>query len=275
MSFRSVIHLGITLIIPALLSGQEVLNLGENNYEDQKGFIYSQEVAANFTLHTNGFAFGMDIGNIETFYKTSYWHFDFGEIKNARETKQSRNFPASAIGTNFRSFIYGKQNNFFALRAGYGQKWYLSEKARRRGVAFGFTYEGGPSLGILKPYYLVLRYDQVDGGPIFRTEKFSSENEERFLNFNPNSQVDYIFGAASFTKGLNEISFLPGLHGKAALHFDWGTFDQFIKALEAGIMVDFYFQNVPIMVESDLIDDPGNTNVFINLFLTLQLGKRN
>jgi len=39
-------------------------------------------------------------------------------------------------------------------------------------------------------------------------------------------------------------------------------------------MVDFYFQDVPIMVESDLINDSENKPYFINLFILLQLGKR-
>ena len=46
-----------------------------------------------------------------------------------------------------------------------------------------------------------------------------------------------------------------------------------LKAIEAGIMFDFYFKKVPIMVENDVID-AENRPFFINLFINLQLGKR-
>jgi hypothetical protein len=58
-----------------------------------------------------------------------------------------------------------------------------------------------------------------------------------------------------------------------ALHFDWGAFDEFVKAMEAGVMVDFYFKKVPIMVET-ANGDIENSPLFINLFINIQLGKR-
>ncbi len=67
---------------------------------------------------------------------------------------------------------------------------------------------------------------------------------------------------------------VPGLNFRAALHFDWGAYDEFVKALEAGIMADFYFKKIPIMVESPSVPNAENRAFFINLYLTLQLGKR-
>jgi hypothetical protein len=64
------------------------------------------------------------------------------------------------------------------------------------------------------------------------------------------------------------------VHAKFAVHFDWGAFDEFAKAIEAGVMVDYYFSRVPIMVDSPLVDNAENKAVFINLYLNLQLGKR-
>lgn len=252
---------------PAL--AQQRIDLGKNNYDDDKGIIYDKETTVDFKLHTNGASVGLNFGTIETFYKTRYWHVEIGELKHPRETRQSRNLSTGGFGGSFRSYIFGKQNNFFAIRGGIGGKRYLSEKARRKGVAVGYSYEAGPSIGILKPYYLVLRYVSEDfGRPNYRSERYSERNASRFLN---NSSI---FGADSFTRGLGEISFIPGLHGKFAMHFDAGAFEEVVKAVEAGVMLDVYFREVPIMIESPYVGDADNRSFFLNLFVTLQLGKR-
>lgn len=251
------------------LAAQQTLDLGKNNYDQEKGIIYDKETTVDFKLHTNGASIGLNFGTLETFYKTRYWHIEIGELKHPRETRQSRNLNTGGFGGSFRSYIFGKQNNFFVVRGGIGEKRYLSEKARRKGVAVGYSYEVGPSIGILKPYYLVLRYVSEDfGRPNYRSERFSQANANRFLN---NSSI---FGADSFTRGLGEISVLPGIHGKFALHFDAGAFDELVKAVEVGVMFDLYFREVPIMVETPAIENSDNRSFFLNLFVTLQLGKR-
>ncbi|MFN7115495.1 MAG: hypothetical protein ACK4TA_01770 [Saprospiraceae bacterium] len=115
----------------------------------------------------------------------------------------------------------------------------------------------------------MLRFPDTGGGePTIRSERFSEDNADYFLNINN------IYGSSGFTKGLDEIGLMPGGNAKVAIHFDWGAFDEFVKALDAGIMVDFYFRKVPIMVESPQVKNAENTPLFINLFLNLQLGKR-
>ena len=70
---------------------------------------------------------------------------------------------------------------------------------------------------------------------------------------------------------MDELSILPGVHGKIAVHFDWGAFDQYVKAFEAGVMVDVFTKKAPIMIE---VGDNQNRAYFINLFLNVQFGKR-
>jgi len=253
---------------PLLALAQQTLSIGQNNYENKKGIIYNKETAFNLKLHTNGIAAGMQFGSIKTYNRTRYWGIEFGELKNTRETRQNRNNQIINIDGSFRGFVYGKQNNFYALRATFGEKHYLSEKARRKGLAVGISYSAGPSLGLLKPYYLVLRYVENPAFNNYRSEKFSSANEARFLD------IDNIYGADSFAKGLGELKFLPGAHAKFAMHFDWGAFDEFVKAFEVGVMADYYIKKVPILVESPLINHSGNHSLFLNLFINFQLGKR-
>lgn len=228
-----------------------------------KGIVYDQELAINLRLQTNGFAFGVDIGKIKTYYQTSFLHIELGELKNAKETRQSPDYPSSPNGKVSRAFKFGKQNNLYALRVGYGMKRYYSEKAKRKGVAVGLSYEAGATLGILKPYYLEIFSPEAGGSPV--STRYSEDNEERFTD------IFAIYGSSGWAKGLDELSVLPGVHGKLAVHFDWGAFDQYVKAFEAGVMVDVFAKKAPIMIETE---DNKNRAYFINLFLNIQFGKR-
>jgi hypothetical protein len=252
----------------SVLKAQQALNLGQNNYQTRKGVIFSKESSFNIKPHTNGIALGLQFGKIQSYNRTTYWGLELGELRHIKETRQNKQSLIASVDASFRGFVFGKQNNFFALRGNFGQKVYLSEKARRKGLALGLDYSAGPSLGLLKPYYLILRYVPEDFVRNYRSEKFSAENADRFLD------VNSIFGADGFSKGLGEIKMTPGLHAKASLHFDWGAYDEFVKAFEVGIMGDFYFKEVPIMVESPSIPAVRNQALFLNLFLMVQLGKR-
>lgn len=234
-----------------------------------KGVIYNSELAFDLRLHTNGFALGANFGKIRTYYKTRYFHVGIGELKHHKENRANLD-RSNSSGRLSRSFVYGKQNNLFVTRIGYGEKRYFSEKAKRKGVAVGISYEGGFTAGLLKPYYLeLLSTENSNPGPSSLqgtfTVKYSEENQDYFLNpWN-------IFGSSSWTRGLTETSIIPGIHTQFAVHVDWGAFDEYVKAIEAGIMVDAFIRQVPIMVELEGVE---NRPFFVNLFINLQIGKR-
>ncbi len=253
------------------LAAQEIYDTEQNIYDETKGIVFNREFTVDMKLHTNGFALGVNFARLKTYYLTRFFNVEIGEIKHPKEFRQSFDFQTPAASRVSRAFIFGKQNSFLVLRAGVGEKRYLSEKAKRKGLAVGLSYEAGPSLGLLKPYYLEL-VRSSESGPFddftIRSEKFSDENASTFLD------ISRIYGSSGFSKGLGELSAIPGIHGKFAVHFDWGAFDEFVKAIEAGIMVDAYLKNVPIMAESTLVQTPENKPFFVNLYVNLQLGKR-
>jgi hypothetical protein len=228
------------------------------------GILYAREKVFEIRPHTNGGAVSMQFGKIKTFYKTNYYQFDLGYIKHPKEYRQSVTFNSSnPFARTSNSYTYGKQNYFMAFRGGVGKKVYLSEKAKRKGVAAGINYEVGPSIGFLIPYYLKLsRLEQNGFEDYVSTERYSEENADVFLD---NSKI---IGPASFFKGFGNITAMPGLHGRLGAHFSVGAFDKYVKAFEMGIMVDAYFEPVPIMIIEN------NTPVFINAYLSFQIGKR-
>ena len=271
MSYK--LYFTVFLLFSALVWGQaqQVIEGNQNIYDESKGIIYEREFTVDVKLlQTDGFSVGINIGQLKTYYLTRYFNFEFGELRHQKRFRQSFDFQQQASRIS-KAFVYGKQNNLYVLRGGFGEKRYLSEKAKRRGVAVGISYEGGLSLGILKPYYLELIRTTEPGSAqdfTIRSEKFSEQNANTFL------EISRIYGSSGFTEGLGEISAIPGAHGRFAIHFDWGAFDEFVKAVEAGVMVDVFLKEMPIMVESPQVQNSENRSLFINLYINLQLGKR-
>jgi hypothetical protein len=262
MSFRGVLILCCVLSIGSV-QAQSVVQPKQLDYSSM-GVLYETEKVFDFRMHSNGGAFSMQFGKIPTFYKTNYYQFDLGLLKHPKEFRQSVTFNSSnPFARTSNSYTYGKQNYFMVLRGGIGRKIYYSEKAKRKGVAAGVNYEFGPSIGLLIPYYLKLsRLEENGFQDYISTERYSEENADVFLD---NTKI---IGPASFFHGFGKLSALPGVHARLGAHFSVGAFDKYVKAFEMGIMVDAFFQRVPIMIIEN------NSPAFINGYLSFQLGKR-
>ena len=259
--------LGCCFVCSMVLRGQQQLP-GDRNIYDAKsiGIVYDHELTFNAALATpRNFFFGVRSGRLITYDKTRFWTLTFGDIRHSRERRENPDRVNIASNRVSRAYVFGKQNQLYALRLGFGIKRFLSEKARERGVAIGYSYEFGPSLGILKPYYLEI--EQADAEPL--DVRYTGDNLDVFIN----NQVN-VFGASAWTVGLDEIGLRPGVHAKFATHFGFGAYDETAKSLEAGIMADYFLGNTDIMVESELTPGVTNSPLFLSLFLNFQIGKR-
>ena len=234
-----------------------------------KGVVYDFETTWEGRILPQGWAVSYRKGRLRSYYRTTYQNFEFGYIKHRQERRHTK----PPLGRNIEgafglpsSYIYGKANQFFNLRYSRGEKHYLSEKTRRKGIAVGWIYEGGASIGLLKPYYLKVvrtRSDVTD--QFLETIAYSEELNQDFLDF------DRIYGGTSFWKGWSGITPTIGLHGKLAMHWSMGAFEKKVKAVEAGVMLDVYPRSIPLIIERD---DIKNSNYFLKLYLSIQIGKR-
>lgn len=257
----------LTLLLLHFACYSQVSDVEDQRSLDSKGIVYKYEKSFDFRLHTNGYAFAYNWGENITYYKSNFYQIELGRLYDPRESSQNRNL-AYLFNSISSSFKFGKQNDVFAVRLSKGFKKQITDKARRRGVTIGYNYSFGPAVAIIKPYYLELISQREEAGrTVFdiTPEKYTAESADRFLNEN------LIYGGGGWTKGLNEVSFAPGITGKYGVFFDVGEYDNLIKTIEAGIMADFYLRKIPIMVETEAI---GNKPYFINLYVNLQIGKR-
>ena len=224
-----------------------------------KGLIYSREHLFYGEGNTNGFGLGFQWGKLKSYYKTTYYQISIGYIRNPKETRSSITSSSFSLG---RSFIYGKQNTLMKVDFLMGGKKYLTEKDAVRGVAVGYSYALGPVLGLLKPYYI----DYLSAEKPIKKDNYIKYTPETAIQFLDIAKID---GAAPFSEGLKEIKIQPGVHAKLGLHFDWGAYDEYVRALEVGVSGNFFFKKMPILVEN-----AQNRPFFINLYANLQLGKR-
>jgi len=231
-----------------------------------KGVVYNTEQTVDLRLHANGWAIAYNTGKIVTYNKTRYYHFEIGKHKDPREKLQSRPYNIGFV-RGAGSFAYGKINSFYSVRAGMGRLKYLSEKAKRKGIAVGWNYEVGPALGLLKPYYLEVFVDAGDQGN-FTTQaiKYSEETREQFLD------QGGISNEGRFAEGLLETRLIPGIQGKIGIHFDAGAFDEYVKAIEVGAMAEVYTRRIALMAPTENHPDKP---YFFNLYVNLHFGKRN
>jgi hypothetical protein len=92
--------------------------------------------------------------------------------------------------------------------------------------------------------------------------KFGISDSSVFLNTNK------IFGASKWTKGLNEIDFVPGAYFEAAVTIIPGKNKIFIQAISFGINGAFFTKALPIMA------DHKSYPWQVSLFAGIAIGKK-
>jgi hypothetical protein len=238
---------------------QKHLNDLMKQYEEGS-LVYAKQSAFGFKLNTDGWGVFYEHGKYKTITKTNLWWIEFGERKSQKEEKVTT---GQDIGQGFilvgNPYIFGKENNFYYLKAGFGQQYLIGGKGNKNGVAVSAVYGGGLSLGYLKPYYVNVQ-DPSTGNTA--DIKYSDSTRTKFLD--PN----IITGSAGFTKGFGQGKFTPGAYGRLALRFDYGRYNEFLSALEVGINVEYYTKAMPIMV-----DNPAK-QFFTNGYIAIEFGKR-
>ncbi len=240
-------------------SSRPVILNKTNSSSKLKGLSYENELSMGAKVSTSGWAiFGDYTRDVDMDKKrTAYFEVEF--LHHPKETKRVNEFTVGY--TPPKPFVYGKQNSFFNVKAAIGEKRMIGQKAEKSGFQVAATYAGGFSAGLVKPYYLAV-YSTGENDSPTENVSYSPETANIFLDYTS------IYGASGFSVGFNEISFVPGLFAKAGMNFDWATYDDYVKAVEAGIGAELYMKDIPIMILEN------NKPYFVYLYLSLQFGKK-
>lgn len=227
--------------------------LAQGELREQPRIFYRNEKSIGILLNSNGYGIsGRYSKRIDARKKTNY-ELDLLFIKHPKEVKSPFNHY-----NNNKSFVYGKLNSFFDIRAGYGRQKELFRKVDRGGISIRRFYSLGPSLGIIKPvYYEVIQSNSADPNTKYLEQ----------MKFDPSINQGFIWSRASFFKGIDEISVVPGAFGKAGICFEYSRHDITLHALEAGIVLDIFPKEIPIMATEK------NNFIFFSFFVSYRFGK--
>ena len=216
------------------------------------------EVSLGLRINSDGWSVYSDIGKVKTqdikhsdmFYNVRFWQIELTEKKGPSEQKKTSN---NGSGTN--SYIYGKINNFYAVKLGYGFRKMIAGKPDPGSVSIHWVNAGGVSVGILKPYYINVYSDPT-------AVKYSDATKQDFLN------EGLIEGSAGFSKGLGEVTVIPGFHFKSALHFDFSANKKNVIGIETGLNFEYYTSNIQLLANQDPVP------YFFDIFIAAQFGRR-
>ena len=220
--------------------------------EEEGALIYNKQNIFGIQLRTNGYGLFYELGKAKTRRKTNIFTVELTEIKDPKEEKTPTGF--FTIGN---PYIFGKTNNFYQFKLGTGQQYLFGQKGNKNGVAVTGNYQGGISLGLLRPYYL-----EVDDGNGNKQIKYSQQDSAEFLD------QSIILGSAGLGKGWGELKLKPGLFAKGAVRFDWGHYNEIVSGIEIGLSVEAYSQKIPILLFTK------QRQVFFQGHLALVFGRR-
>jgi len=217
--------------------------------------VYSKQSIFGLQFRTNGYGLFYELGRLKTNRKTNIYRIDITEIKHNKEEKTQTGSNGFIFFGN--PFIYGKINNFYQVTLGFGQQYILGQKGNKNGVSVSAIYNGGFSIGLLRPYYI----EVVDQNGDVKTIKYE-DDKALFMN----KQV--ILGGGGLGKGWGEMKVKPGAFLKTALRFDYGRFNETVTGLEVGISGEFYSGKIPIIAEQK------DRQFFFQGYISILFGRR-
>lgn len=177
--------------------------------------------------------------------------FDLVALKHPKEQKVT-NPRFSQKGP----FVFGKLNDFHALRIGYGIKKNIGERVSRNTINVSVLAVLGVDIGIMKPVYLeIYKPDSIQ--PEFVVERYDPDKHNEM----------FIAGGAGYIYNFGGMSFRPGMYGKVGVEFGWGNYKTSYMAVEVGATLDAFFKEVPIMHIAE------NRSVFSGFYISFAFAK--
>lgn len=216
----------VTIIIVFMAFAYNGYAQGE--IDTQKKALTRNEKTFHLMLNSNGFGGGFTFAKMKTAFKKDLWNVEMSFVKDAKEIKLSNPTYPDA-----RRFVFGKANQFYNFRFGYGKQYQMYGKRDVGGIEIRWYYQIGASVAVLKPVYYEIK-DQTG----IHTEKFNSSSHLTYQD---------IYGGASYFKGFGELSFVPGIYSRIATSFEFSKQDNKINALETGLTFDLYPKYIEIM----------------------------
>ena len=245
-----------------LLSGWE----GRAQSTDSEDDNYHTITTYGITTNTNsGVIAGLSFRQSKilegTLFGMPQYRYLSVEVVNVKHPKELQS-ATNSIGSRF---ISGKENYLFVIRPQYGREVKLFQRTADEGIAVSGILAAGPSIGIIKPYYV-----EVTSGNTTRQVPASQVNGFATV------QGEAVTGAGSFFQGFGESKLTVGLNVKAALSFELSAFRNNTTGVEIGFLTEVFPNRVVIIPNTTpgAQREDGNRNFFTSGYITLFFGSK-
>jgi hypothetical protein len=192
-----------------------------------------------------------------------FWSIEAVEIKHPKEQKLTTQYGGT--------IVYGKSNYFFAIRPSFGVQRVIFRKAPDSGVQVNGLLSGGPSIGLLMPYYIGYDYSDRTSNPNGPATDVRNEQYDPVVHQEERNIVD----RAPLFSGVGDTKPQLGAHIRGALSFEYGRYRDAVAGVEVGAVVEAYTKAPAIIRVAGLSDESLNDRFLPSVYLTIYLGSRN
>lgn len=214
--------------------------------------LYRNEMSFGIFAHSRGFGISFMRAKHVTGTRKRVLEVQALNMKHPKEIKVSNN------ADNSKRFVYGKLNSVFLIRAGVGYQTTLFKRADRKSVEIRTAYYLGGNVSFAKPNYIL----------VYRQNSLGTKYQES-VKYNPEVHtIDSISGRGPMVDGLAELKVYPGVYAKANLSFEYAPYSNKVKAIETGVILDYYPKALPIMARN-----PAE-NFIVTLYVGFVFGKK-
>lgn len=242
--------------LPEVPKGSVADKIKDRTFDDTQ-VLLKQEFTGGAMLHTQGWGLLLRRAKNKTFLRKRLFELEVVSMEHPKEVKS-----INPYYENSNSYNYGELNQVVVSRLGYGRHNVLYAKFDK-GVEIRYLYVGGFSMAWAKPIYLEIGYPSIPYEYV-ATERYDPNKMDEDGNL-VHTQ-DNIFGRASVFKGIENMQFYPGMYGKFGFSFEYAKKQKNVRSLEAGIIIDYYIQDVPMMARID------NSPYYLTFYLAVNFG---
>ena len=240
--------------LPPVPKGSVADKIKDRSFDDTQ-VLLKREFTGGAVLHTRGWGLILRRAKNKTFLRKRLFELEAVSMEHPKEIRT-----VNQNVENGKGYVYGELNQVVVTRVGYGRHNVLYAKFDK-GVEIRYLYIGGFSMAWAKPIFLDVAIRNSVG-------QVESVITERYEPENPNHTQDNILGRSSPLRGIDKMQFYPGIYGKFGFSFEYGKKQKTVRSLEAGIIVDYYIQDVPMMAK--IKNDP----YYLTFYLAVNFGKK-
>jgi hypothetical protein len=242
--------------LPEVPKGSVADKIKDRTFDDTQ-VLLKQEFTGGAMLHTQGWGLLLRRAKNKTFLRKRLFELEVVSMEHPKEVKS-----INPYYENSNSYNYGELNQVVVSRLGYGRHNVLYAKLDK-GVEIRYLYVGGFSMAWAKPIYLEIGYPSIPYEYV-ATERYDPHKMDEGGNLLHTQ--DNIFGRASVFKGIENMQFYPGMYGKFGFSFEYAKRQKNVRSLEAGVIIDYYIQDVPMMARID------NPPYYLTFYLAVNFG---